>query len=103
MNLVIPPEIQTLLTRKQTADSLSLEIRKRYAKEYQILISQLARYGIDHPLPAWDHEVNIEIISILLSEIAGKTIDTEWIDEIDVSFRERDQGRFERYVRVARE
>ena len=103
-------DIQTLLTRKQTADSLAPEIRSKYAKEYQILVSQIARYGIDHSLPAWDFEVNSDILSVLLQEIAPKCQQekyVEWmcqslIPEIDVSFRERDQGRFERCVRELR-
>jgi len=110
MNQVIPPNIQTLLIRKQTADSLPPEIRSKYAEEYQLLISQIANYGLDHSLPAWDTEVNMEILSITLREIAGKyghngvdRMCSEMVPDVDVSFRERDRVRFGRLVRVARE
>ena len=106
---VIPPKIQTLLTRKQTADALSPEIRQKYAKEYQLLISQIANYGLNHSLPAWDTEVNMEILSQILQEIDRKhgqdgveRICLAMVPEIDLSFRERDQVRIERWIGVAK-
>jgi len=104
--IITNQEIQTLLTRKQTADALPPEIRQKYAKEYQLLISQIAQYGISNPLPAWDTEVNMEILTKILQEIDRKhgqdgveRICLAMVPEIDLSFRERDQGRFERWVR----
>lgn len=108
---MIPPEIQTLLSRKQTADSLAPEIRQKYAKSYNEVVANIACYGLDHSLPNWDYEVNSEILSITLKEMAKKYENkkpyVEWmcqslIPEVDESFRERDQGRFEKCIQVAR-
>lgn len=105
------PEIQALLSRKQKADSLAPEIRQKYAESYNQVVGDLAKYGLDHSLPAWDYEVNSEILWIVFQEMGNKYENKkpyiEWmcqrlIPEVDESFKVRDQGRFEKCIQVAR-
>ncbi len=107
----IPTEILTLIARKTKADALSLEIRQKYAKSYNEVVADLAKYGLDHSLPMWDYEVNSEILSITLRDMSQKYENkkpyVEWmcqslIPEVDESFRYKDQGRFEKCIQVAR-
>ena len=104
--------IQQLLTRKATADALPPEIRSKYLEEYNQVISQIVEYGLNYPLPTWDYDINSEILSITLREIASKYENkkpyVEWmcqslVPEIDVSFRERDQNRFHKCIQTARQ
>jgi len=108
---MIPPEIQTLLTRKAKADALPPEIRQKYAENYNRVVADLAHYGLDHQLPHWDEEVNSLVLSITLWDMGQKYPNkkpyVEWmcaamIPEVDESFRARDQVRFERCIQTTR-
>ncbi len=106
------PEIQQLLTRKAKADALPPETKLQFAEHYKLLVSQIVEYGLNHPLPTWDYDINSEILSITLREIAkiyeNKKPYVEWmcksmVPEIDVSFREKDQERFHKLIQAARQ
>jgi len=108
---MIPPEIQTLITRKQKADALAPEIRQKYAEKYNQVVAELAHYGLDHSLPHWDEEVNSLILLITFWDMGQKYLSkgpyVEWmcaamIPEVDESFQARDQSRFERCTQTAR-
>jgi len=104
--------IQQLLARKAKADALSPEIRLKYADEYNQIVAQIVEYGLTYPLPTWDYDINSEILSITLKDIAriyeDKKPYVEWmcksmVPDIDVSFREKDQERFHKLIQVARQ
>jgi len=108
---MINPEIQALLTSKATADALPLEIRQKYAEKYNWVVAGIVQYGLSYPLPNWDEEVNSEILRYTLWDMSQKYAHKkpyiEWmcqscIPEVDVSFMERDQGRFYKCIQVAR-
>jgi hypothetical protein len=111
---VLPIEIQQLLSRKHKAESLSPDIQKQYAEHYKLLVTKIAQYAINNQLPAWDEEVNSEILRIMLMEFAKKydipqskpvveQIFLEFDNEVNESFKTKEQRRFENAVRVARE
>lgn len=117
-------EIQALLARKAKADALSAETKLKYAEAYNQIVTEIVRHYLDYlmqdrlhfagipdldPLP-WDYEINSEILSITLTDMAqkyeNKKAYVEWmckslIPEIDVSFREKDQGRFGKCIQAA--
>lgn len=104
-------QIQTLLTRKAKADALPPEIRKKYAEDYNRIVSEIVQYGLTRELQAWDDQINSEILSLTLRDMASKYEHkkpyVEWmcqglIPEVDESFKERDQGRFFKCIQVAR-
>ena len=108
----IPPEIQQLLARKSKAEAQPPEIRQQYADYYNLIVSKIVEYAIDHPLPTWDFEINSEILSVTLLEMSAKYENKkpyiEWmcgqlIPEVDVSFTTRNQARFVRCIHVARQ
>lgn len=103
-------DIQYLLSRKQTADSLAPEVRQRYAQEYSRVVAQLADYV--HLIPHWDEEVNDEVLRRTLWDMSARYsqhgpyiewISSGFIPEVDESWRTRDQARFVRAVMVARQ
>ena len=104
--------IHQLLARKAKADALPPETKQEFAEHYKLLVSQIVKYSMDHPLPTWDEEVNSEILSIIIMEMAGKYEHkkpyVEWmcksfIPEVDESFRTSDQARFEKCIQAARQ
>lgn len=98
------PLIQILLVRKQKADALPVEIRNKYAEEYNRIIAELAQCGLSYPLPVWDEQINSEILSIIFRDMAQKYempqhkpfvnwIHDQVIHEIDASFGAMDPER----------
>lgn len=105
-------EIQALLIRKAKADAQSPEIRKQYANYYNQIIAKVVEYGLNNPLPTWDYDINSEILSITLKDMAKKWEHkkpyVEWmcqslLPDIDASFKERDQKRFSNCIQLARQ
>lgn len=109
---MLNPEIQQLITRKSKADQQPPEIRLKFADYYNLICSKIVEYGLSNPLPTWDYDINSEILSITLKDIAKKWENKkpyiEWmcqtlIPEVDVSFSSRDQARFYHCIQMARQ
>ena len=103
-----------LLSRKQKADSLPPEVRARFADEYNKIVTELTKYAIDHQLPAWDEQINSEIVTVIFRAMAKEYDDpaqrntvsqilAEFEPEINESFRTQDQPRFYQAVSAARD
>jgi len=124
LNTIIE-KIQGLLAHKAKADALPAETKLKYVEAYNQVVAGIAGHYLDFlmldnfnfvntpdidPLITWDYEINSEILSITLKDMAqkyeNKKAYVEWmckslIPEVDVSFREKDQGRFGKCIQAA--